>query len=312
MRIRFTQGLTVLVLLSLLPLACERETADPEPAIATDTAASAPSEVTEGLSTPESVLHDPEQDVYFISNINGTPFEKDDDGTISRVAAEDLRGELNWIDGATDAVVLNAPKGMTIVGDELWVTDIDVVRRFDRRSGAPLGEVAIPGTTFLNALASSGDTVWATDSGLQQGFESSGTEAVYRIRGGGAPERIASGTDLASPNGIAVDGERVWVVTFGGKELYAIESGRKESVTQLPEGGLDGLVVLDDGSMLVSSWDGRAVYRGTPGGTFTPVIENVDSPADIGYDALRNRVLIPHFQGDRMSVHELEPGAGTR
>ena len=309
MRIRFTLFPALLILLALLPFACaEREEPATEPSTATETAApaAAATEITEGLSTPESVLYDPDQDVYFVSNINGSPFGADDNGYISRVAAEDLRGEMKWVDGANEDVVLNAPKGMTIVGDALWVTDIDVVRRFDRRTGAPLGETAIPGTTFLNDLASSGGTVWVSDSGLKEGFEPSGTAAIYRMRDGGDPEKIASGSDLNGPNGLAVDGERVWVATFGAQELYPIEAGRKGTVSELPAGGLDGLIRLEDGSMLVSSWDGSAVYRGTPGGTFTPVIENVDSPADIGYDSQRNRVLIPHFQGNRVSVHSLE------
>src|SRR5256886_417741 len=33
--------------------------------------------VVEGFLTPESVLHDPAQDIYFVSNINGGPTTKD-------------------------------------------------------------------------------------------------------------------------------------------------------------------------------------------------------------------------------------------
>lgn len=307
MRIRFILVVAALSLLSLFPIACvEEQPAAPEPATVTETVEPAPSEIAEGLSTPESVLYDPDQDVYFISNINGSPFAEDDNGFISRVAAEDLSGEMNWIDGAKEDVTLNAPKGMAIVGDELWVTDIKVVRRFNRQTGAPAGVTPIRGASFLNDLASSGDTAWVSDSGLNESFQSSGTEAIYRIRAGGAPEKIASGRDLNGPNGLAVDGESVWVVTFGSNELFPIDGGRKGTVTQLPRGGLDGLIRLEDGSMLVSSWDGQAIYRGTPGGTFTPVVENLQSPADIGYDSRRNRVLIPLFEGNRVVVREIE------
>ncbi len=34
----------------------------------------------EGLSTPESVLYDAENDVYLVSNINDTPLAKDNNG----------------------------------------------------------------------------------------------------------------------------------------------------------------------------------------------------------------------------------------
>src|SRR6266851_4924042 len=44
--------------------------------------------VVEGFLTPESVLHDPVQDIYFVSNINGGPTTKDNNGFISRVRPE--------------------------------------------------------------------------------------------------------------------------------------------------------------------------------------------------------------------------------
>ncbi|HET7712264.1 MAG TPA: hypothetical protein VFL80_10085, partial [Thermoanaerobaculia bacterium] len=103
----------------------------------TDTAPPPPTEISEGLSTPESVLYDAEQDVYFISNINGSPVEADDNGYISRVNAETLQVEAKWIDAAKADVKLGAPKGLAIVGDELWVTDITQIAKFDRKTGAP-------------------------------------------------------------------------------------------------------------------------------------------------------------------------------
>ena len=76
-----------------------------------------------GFMTPESVLHDPDADVYLVSNIQGDPFEKDDNGFISRVSPDGVVLELRWIDGAKENVDLDAPKGMAILGDELWVAD---------------------------------------------------------------------------------------------------------------------------------------------------------------------------------------------
>jgi hypothetical protein len=69
-------------------------------------------------------------------------------------------------------------------------------------------------------------------------------------------------------------------------------------------------VKLPDGSILVSSWAASSVFRGSPGGSFEPIIQNVKSPADIGYDSKRHRVLIPIFLGDSIEAHDL-PGAAT-
>ena len=51
-----------------------------------------------GFLMPESVLDDSAQDIYFVSNINGGPLTKDNNGFITRVrpdgAIEDARGTL--------------------------------------------------------------------------------------------------------------------------------------------------------------------------------------------------------------------------
>src|SRR4051812_30384150 len=65
-----------------------------------------------GLHTPESVLYDDQADTYLVSNVNGSPFAKDDNGFISRVAPSGEVTTLKWIDGAQANVVLNAPKGL--------------------------------------------------------------------------------------------------------------------------------------------------------------------------------------------------------
>ena len=75
------------------------------------------------LKNPESVVYAPKQDVLFVSNIEGKPDQKDQNGFISKVSP--LNGsivELNWITG------LNAPKGMAVYDNgsnsKLYVSDI--------------------------------------------------------------------------------------------------------------------------------------------------------------------------------------------
>jgi hypothetical protein len=213
--------------------------------------------------------------------------------------------ELKWIDGASEAVTLNAPKGMTMSGNILYVADLTVVRMFDRETGAPMGEIAVEGSSFLNDLATGPNgTVYLTDTGFQggeQGFVPSGTDAVYRIENGEAVA-IAEGDALGRPNGVVVAGEAVWVVTFGSGALYQVQEMAPVNQMSLPEGSLDGVVMLDDGDLLISSWDAQAVYRGPVGGPFEVVVRDVPAPADIGYDAQRGRVLIPLFQDNAVRI----------
>jgi sugar lactone lactonase YvrE len=262
-----------------------------------------------GFATPESMLHDPAADVYLVSNINGVPSDQDDNGFISRIGPDGAVLTLKWIDGATDAVTLHAPKGMAIKGDTVFVADIDVVRMFDRSTGAPLGARAVPGATFLNDVAVGPDgTVYVTDTGIRisaEGMQETGTDAVYRLTADGAIA-VVRGADLGHPNGIVVDTTGIVVVSFGSGAVYRIDpaTGARTDLLAPPQGGLDGVVALSDGSLLVSSWTGSRVYRLAAAGA-TMMGDSVASPADIGLDARRSRVLIPVFTENKVLIRPI-------
>ena len=103
-----------------------------------------------GFQTPESVKYDSALDVYFVSNINGNPSVKDGNGFISRVKPDGSVETLKFIEGGRNGVTLNAPKGLALIGDTLWVTDIDAVRAFNAKTGKPVASVDVPGAVFLN------------------------------------------------------------------------------------------------------------------------------------------------------------------
>jgi hypothetical protein len=282
--------------------------AEPAPVVPAEPAAVAPTPVSttitvrEGLSTPESVLYDVDADLYLVSNINGSPLDVDDNGFISKVSPEGTILDLKWIDGAKDNVKLSAPKGMTITGGVLYVSDIDTVRMFDAKTGEPKGEIAIKGATFLNDVASdAAGVVYVTDSGLKPDFSSSGSDAIYKIVKDKAKPVIKS-KELKGPNGVFVDGQDVWVCTFGANELYNVKTGRKTDLKTLPNGGLDGIAKTTDGRLLVSSWGAKQVFISSATGEWTPVVSEINGPADIGYDSKRNRVLVPVFMDSAVQI----------
>jgi hypothetical protein len=275
-----------------------------------ETPAAAPMIVRDaGFATPEAVLHDPLTDIYYVSNINGSPTEEDDSGFISAVSPTGEVLMLKWADGATDSVTLHAPKGMTVVGDYLYVADINTIRRFDRQTGGPRGETRIPGATFLNDLFATTDgSIYFTDTGLRAGaggLEPSGTDGVYRLRPDGGLDTLAIGEALGGPNGVVLVGDTVWVVSFGSGELYRVADGQKIGAVKLPQGQLDGLVVVNH-EMYVSSWEGSSIFRGTSP-NFSVALKGVEAPADLGYDAFRHRLLVPLFNGNEIRIVPLAP-----
>jgi hypothetical protein len=262
------------------------------------------------LRGPESVLYDPDQDVYFISNINGAMLSVDGNGFLSRVDPNTLRVELKWIEGGRNGVQLNAPKGMAILGNVLYVADINVVRKFDRRSGAAQGEIAIAGASFLNDITTDGRSLYVSDTGVVTGpgitFYDTGSDAIWKITND-HPEKLAGGPELRHPNGldfVVVDGKgKLRVVTFRGNELYELDGARRKNIIEMPAGQLDGVVHLADGTALVSSWKGNEIYRASKGHAAEAILGGMDAPADLGYDTKRHRLLIPQPTANQVTVH---------
>jgi sugar lactone lactonase YvrE len=268
-----------------------------------------PLPITEGFSTPESMLYDADSDVYLVSNINGEPLGADDNGYITKLAPDGKVAEPKWIDGTKDNVKLDAPKGMAISAGVLYVSDITVVRQFDAKTGEPKGEIKIDGAAFLNDVAAAPDGgVYVTDSGLDAKFQSTGADAVYHIGKDGKVKPLIKDKALGGPNGVAAGSDgSVWIGTFATGEIYQVDAkGKKQPGHKLPKGRLDGVIVLDGGEMLASSWEGEAVYRGKPGGEWKAAVASVKSPADIGWDSKRKRLLIPLFQGNSVILQPLE------
>lgn len=242
-----------------------------------------------GFQTPESVRYDPQADVYLVANINGSPGSKDGNGFISQISPQGEIVALKWIDGEADDVTLNGPKGMAFAGDTLYVADIDAVRLFHRDTGEPQGEIEIAGAQFLNDVTADEDgTIYVTDS-------SSG--AIHKIVDGTA-EIL---TTINSPNGIVAQDEML-LVTSETAILLLQTDGETTPKYTAPKGGLDGLILLADGAILVSSWQGAAIYHIDAAGNVTDIASGISGPADIGWDTQRSLVLIPHFKSNIVEV----------
>jgi sugar lactone lactonase YvrE len=313
-RIRNSRGLLLVAL--LLGACAKRETAPPAKTAADTTppAPAGPSKIStlEGFKTPESVRWDPEQGVWFVSNINGNPSIKDNNGFISRLKADGSVDSLHFISAGRGGVTLNAPKGLAVIGDTLWVADIDAVRGFNRKTGALVANVdAGHQAKFLNDVAASPDgTVYITDTGIQfdpkGGMTHPGPDRIFALKGRKLTV-AAEGDWLERPNGITWDqaNGRFLLAPFGGPHIDGWKPGvAKVDTVGTGPGGQDGIEILPDGRVLITSWADSTVFTLNAGVT-TKLITGVPSPADIGLDPARGWVAVPVFTGDRVEFWSL-------
>ena len=312
-----TPTLTLATALSLGLGACNRGTDKAEDARLADSAAVYEKESgmfrkvgeTPNLHGPESARYDRDLDVWFVANINGEPLGKDNNGYISRLRPDGAPYALKFIEGGKKGVTLNAPKGLAINGDTLWVADIDVARAFNKRTGALIANVSTRAKFLNGATVGPDGAVYMTDTGIlfgPKGVSHPGPDQVFRITRGGAKSVLAS-PKLEGPNGITWDPRqrRFVIVSFLGKGIYGWKPGDKdvESIGTGP-GQQDGVVFLPDGRLLVTSWTDSSLFV-LENGQAKKVAGKVPSPADIDVEPKDSRVAVPLLMENRVEFWAL-------
>jgi sugar lactone lactonase YvrE len=266
---------------------------------------------TSNLQGPESARYDRDLDVWFVSNVNGNPTAKDNNGYISRLRPDGTPYNVKFIEGGKKGVTLNAPKGLAISGDTLWVADVDYARAFNKRTGAAIANVTIRGRVkFLNGAAVGPDgAIYMTDTGISFGpkgeLSHPGPDQVLRITRSGATIALSS-AQLEGPNGITWDSKqnRFVIVSFVGKGIYGWKPGDKDvkSLGNGP-GQQDGVAVLPDGSILATSWADSSLFV-LDKGKVRKVATGIASPADIDFDEKDSRVAVPQLLGNKVQFWE--------
>ena len=309
----------ILVLASVSFAACAKpdeaakvDTSKPAAATAAPATASKVGENTE-VKTPESVRYDPELDVFYVSNVNGNPSQHDGNGFIEVIRADSTGAPPKMlVESGKNGAKLDAPKGLAIAGDTLWVADINHVRAFNRKTGAPVADIDLSSqkAQFLNDIVIGPDgAVWVTDTGIlfdaKGAMSHPGTDQIFKIVG--RKVTAFKPDSLHGPNGITWDNAnaRFIVVPFDGKSLETWKEGDKTTGTLATgPGGYDGVELLSDGRVLVSSWADSSVNV-VQNGTLTKLIGGVNGPADIGVDTKRGIVAIPQFSDNKVVFYKL-------
>jgi sugar lactone lactonase YvrE len=268
-----------------------------------------------GLMGPSSVVMDTVADVYLVANVNGTPGARDGNGFISLLSPEGEMLSLNWSDPgpAGSELNLHSPSALAIRGDTVLVTDLECVRLFRRTDGQPLARECVTTAEYLSGIDVGPDgSLYVLDSGLGLNdsgeLEPTGTDAVYRLVLGeeGRSTTLARGSELGNPSAVAVGTRGIFVATSRTGEIYRVVPGQPRTPVYPATGRrISGIAFLPDGGFAFSSWADGVVFRVTGEGRVERLLENVTSPGALGYDPVRNRLIVPLTAEDRLVFVDL-------
>ena len=254
------------------------------------------------LQQPESVIYDAQRGILYVSNVNGPPTEKNGEGFLSRVTLDGVIADLKWLDG------LNGPKGMAILGDSLYVADIDQLVEIDIASGTVANRYVAADAVFLNDVA--GRPRWFH---LRIRHDDRYHHATQR-RGNsknGCKVRICS-----RPNGLTISGDDLIVGAWGIRsEGFATEVPGHLLVVSLedksirnfadgsPMGNLDGVESDGQGGYYLTDWMLGSLLHVDADGKVTQLLDLNMGSADLGVILDKGIVLIPMMNDNIVSAY---------
>jgi len=255
----------------------------------------------DGFDVPECTLYDPATDVVYVSNIETKDagyWVYDNKGFISKLDPNGQIINLRWQSGDTEK--LGAPKGMCVFKGKLYVADITKLWIFS--PDKPPQVVTIPDANNLNDVAEDGKTIYISDTiGAK----------IYRMIDPEDPNKSFAVTSApTSINGLTFFKGKMFGVSWKLHEIYELDGNGKDEPK--PFGlaehftTLDGIEILDDGTFIVSDFNGNKISAVGPDRKTVYTLATLKSPADIGLDRKRNLVFVPQFLTNQVAIFQLE------
>jgi len=216
-----------------------------------------------GFGHVESVAYDPREKVLYTSDFGPAlkPADKDGQGKITKVS---LDGKI-LADGfiKPPGNVMNKPKGIWIVGNHLWVTDIDSVWEFDLKTKQGK-KLELPGIQFANDPTIMGKTLYVSDNRSDQLFSVEPADFLTAKK----PPKISvvfKGKGVF-PNGLYPGPKGTLImVGFESKDkphgIYEMAPGKDPKQISANIGMLDGLYRMKNGDLIATDWVSGSVFQ---------------------------------------------------
>lgn len=240
------------------------------------------------FAIPESVLPVPDKNLMYVSLIDGGAWVADGKGAIGTLDRDGKNFRPDWVTG------LHAPKGMGLVGKNLYVADIKTVVVIDTEKGFISREIAIDSAQNLNDITvDEAGNVFVSDSK---------TGRIWKIKDDEASLFLEN---MRGVNGLKSVGNDLYIAS-GKSFVKADPSGKTTKIAELPVGG-DGVEPVGNGDFIVTAWAGYVFYVHANGKVDTLLETHQDkvNTADIGYDPMKKIIYIPTFNAKKILLYKL-------
>ncbi|MBW0176342.1 ATP/GTP-binding protein [Sediminibacterium sp.] len=242
------------------------------------------------LKVPESVLFDAENKVLYVSNIDGQPGGRDGKGAVGKVGLDGKIIAAEWISG------LNAPKGMGLYKNKLYVSDLNEVVVIDIKKGTITEKIIVPDAVFLNDITiDNKGTIYVSDSR---------TFKVHKIENGTVFLLVDK---LQGPNGLLAIKDGLLILDRGSL-LKMTNDGQLSKLADGMDPATDGIEMVKEKEYIVSCWGG-IVYYVYANGNKTTLLDTRNekmNSADIGYDTKKKIVYVPTFYRNTVTAYQLK------
>lgn len=270
-----------------------------------------------GIKFAESCSYDPARDLIVVPNQakRVTPDGVVNDGYVGLVNHDGTVHTLKWIQGGgTDNpdLWINDPFGSDIVDGVLYLGDSigdpahGVVTSWNLETGEMVGKVEIPHAAGVNDLEVAEDgTIYTSWHGLT---DDPSTWSLTRVDPDGTVTALIEGEASKRPNGIAFDGDgNVVVVNLTNSDVTIYDrEGTVLDTKQAAEARNDGLVIMEDGTMYITSVGFGSLHRLSPDGSSEVLAVGIPSAASICYDEGGNQIVIPMNNNDALAYFPLD------
>jgi sugar lactone lactonase YvrE len=253
---------------------------------------------------PESVVYDAKRNVLYVSNVNGNPTEADGNGYISTVSTDGKILEQHWLRG------LNAPKGITLIQDTLYVADINELVVIDLINKKIIQRFSAPNAKFLNDVAAD-----KLGNIYVSGFL---TDSIYRLSDGKFGLWLQS-EQLEVPNGLLIEGNQLLVASWGNMtdgfatavpghiKIINLATKKIESLGDASAvGNLDGLECDNNGNYYATDWMAGTLLHISPAGISETLVTLGQGSADLTVLPEQKLIIIPMMNSGYLTAYTIK------